>query len=57
MLRIQVMQEATEDEAIEAWIKPELEAKDVSPGRYYPVTDATKQAFAEAQRTRRGTSR
>ena len=52
-----VIHEATEDEAIETWIKQELAAKDVSPGRYYPVTDATKQAFAEAQRTRRGTSR
>jgi regulator of RNase E activity RraA len=37
-----VIKEAAEDEAIEAWIKRELEANDVSPGRYYPVTEATK---------------
>jgi regulator of RNase E activity RraA len=52
-----VIKEATEDEALEAWIKQELESKDVSPGRYYPVTEATKRAFAQAQRKRRGKAR
>jgi regulator of RNase E activity RraA len=52
-----VIQEAAEDEALETWIKQELETKDVSPGRYYPVTEATKQAFAQAQRKRRGKAR
>jgi regulator of RNase E activity RraA len=52
-----VIQEATKDEALEAWIRQELETKDVSPGRYYPVTEATKKAFTEAQQRRRRRSR
>jgi regulator of RNase E activity RraA len=52
-----VIKDATEDEAIEAWIKQELETNDVSPGRYYPVTEATKQAFTAAQRKQRRPTR
>jgi regulator of RNase E activity RraA len=52
-----VIKDAAEDEALEAWIKQELEAKDVSPGQYYPVTEATKKAFTAAPRRRRRRSR
>jgi hypothetical protein len=48
---------ATEDEAIEAWMKQELETHDVSPSRYYPVTAATKQACAARQRKPRRRTR
>lgn len=53
----EVIKDATEDEAIEAWIKQELETNDVSPGHYYPVTEATRKAFAAAQRQPRRRTR
>lgn len=45
-----VVEEAAEKEALEAFIKAQLEVEDVSPGKYYPPRDATWQSFAAWKR-------
>jgi len=42
------LEEAREKEAIEEWIKACLAMEDVSPGKYYPITEQTKRLYYES---------
>jgi hypothetical protein len=46
----EVIQVATEREAVEHVIKTELERHPGSPGRYYPFNDATWKLYEEYKR-------
>jgi hypothetical protein len=42
-----VAEYAEEVEEAEAWVKERIEREGCSPGRYYPINDATMKLFRE----------